>query len=170
MIKHSAGLLPYRVVDGAVIEVFIAHMGGPFWSKKDNGGWSFIKGEFDPQSESPEEVARREFMEEIGSPAPTEPWLELGEFRQPSGKVLAVFAVETGDHLKFIESNTFEMEWPKGSGRIAAFPEVDRAEWFSLSDARQKLLKGHLPILDRLLESARVDRPHLVEGMETKLF
>lgn len=148
MVKTSAGLLPYRV-RGDIAEVFVAHMGGPLWARKDVGAWSIIKGEFDPATEEPVQVARREFAEEIGVEAPAEPWLTLGEFRQRSGKIVTVFAVAVAD-LTFVASNEFELEWPRGSGRFRSFPEVDRAEWLTVETARSKMVSGQVPILDRL--------------------
>lgn len=147
--KHSAGLLPYRFVDGCV-EVFIAHMGGPFWRRKDERGWSLAKGEFFPAEESAEVAAVREFTEEIGV-APSGALELLGDFRQPSGKIITVFVIDfTGRELEFVGSNEFELEWPRGSGSLQRFPEVDRAQWFALAQAEVKLVKGQVPILSAL--------------------
>lgn len=146
----SAGLLLHRRI-GAVTEVLIGHPGGPFWARKDEGVWSIPKGECS-SGEDPWEVARREFAEEIGRPAPDGPVLELGAVRQPSGKVLAVFAVAADLDVSEIRSNTFTMEWPKGSGRIREFPELDRAAWLPAELAEAKLLKGQRVFLSRLLE------------------
>jgi predicted NUDIX family NTP pyrophosphohydrolase len=148
MPKLSAGLLLYRTVDG-LVEVLIGHPGGPFWAKKDDGAWSIPKGEY-TEGEDPWQVAQREFEEELGMAAPTGARLELGTIKQPSGKRLTVFAIGATLNVRNAQSNTFEMEWPKGSGRIQAFPEVDRVGWFSIEQARAKLLKGHVPFLDRL--------------------
>jgi len=144
----SAGLLLHRRgADG--IEVLIAHMGGPFWAKKDDGAWSIPKGEFD-EGEEPLAAALREFAEEIGRPAPDGPTTALGEFRQSNGKRVTVFAREADLDASDVRSNHFEMEWPPRSGRVASFPEIDRAEWMTLDRARTKLVKGQVPALDAL--------------------
>ena len=144
----SAGLLLFRVRDGQP-QVLIAHMGGPFWAKKDDGGWSIPKGEYQA-GEDPLAAARREFEEEIGSAPPDGPALELGELRQSSGKRIVAWAVEGDLDPGTVRSNTFVMEWPPRSGREAEFPEIDRAEWFDLQTARRKLVKGQVPFVDRL--------------------
>jgi predicted NUDIX family NTP pyrophosphohydrolase len=149
MPKRSAGLLLYRIRDG-VVEVLIGHPGGPFWAQKDDGAWSILKGEYD-EGEDPWEAAQREFMEETGLTAPAGPRLEFEPVRQPSGKVLRAFAVHGDLDVTDAHSNTFEIEWPRGSGRLREFPEVDRVQWFSVAEARSKLLKGHRVILDRLM-------------------
>ena len=148
MPARSAGLLLHRRgADG--IEVLIAHMGGPFWAKKDDGAWSIPKGEFD-EGEEPLAAALREFAEEIGRPAPDGPTTALGEFRQSNGKRVTVFAREADLDASDVRSNHFEMEWPPRSGRVASFPEIDRAEWMTLDRARTKLVKGQVPALDAL--------------------
>jgi predicted NUDIX family NTP pyrophosphohydrolase len=151
MPKLSAGLLVYR--RGAPgPEVLLVHPGGPYWAKKDEGAWSIPKGEYEPD-EDPLEVALREFEEEIGKtpPDPTDAvW--LGELRQPSGKIVSAWAVEGDVDVGDVRSNTFEMEWPPRSGRTQEFPEVDRAAWFGLEEARRKLLRGQLGFIDRLSE------------------
>jgi predicted NUDIX family NTP pyrophosphohydrolase len=149
MPKLSAGLLLYRVVDG-VVEVLIAHPGGPFWARKDDGAWSIPKGEY-AQGEEPWAAAQREFEEEIGGPPPPGPRIDFPALKQPSGKVITAFAVRADLDLTDAHSNTFELEWPRGSGRIQVFPEVDRVGWFPVAEARTKLLKGHRPFLDRLM-------------------
>jgi predicted NUDIX family NTP pyrophosphohydrolase len=149
MPKLSAGLLLYRGSDGG-IEVLIGHPGGPFWARKDDGAWSIPKGEY-VDGDDPWQVAQREFEEELGQPAPAGPRLELGTIKQPSGKVLTVFAIAATLDISEARSNTFEMEWPRGSGRMQSFPEIDRVGWFPVDQARRKLLKGHVPFLDRLL-------------------
>ncbi len=155
---HSAAILPYRWRDGHVLEVFVAHMGGPFWAKKDAGAWSLVKGEFDPAGENAEAAARREFAEEVGVVFAGD-LQELCEFRQPSGKVITVFVGGGPDGLAFVGSNEFEIEWPPRCGQRRSFPEIDRAQWLELGVARQKLVKGQRPILDALLErvSAEAD-------------
>lgn len=160
---RSAGILPYRV-RGDGLEVFIAHMGGPFWQRRDEAGWSIVKGEFLPDSETARDAAVREFAEEIGT-APDGELVELGEFRQPSGKIITVFILEHGSMpLAFVGSNTFELEWPKGSGRMRAFPEVDRAQWWGLDDASTKLVKGQRTILQALTLAVRGDVPEPRDG------
>lgn len=151
MPKYSAGLLPYRVEDGEIL-VFIAHPGGPFWARKDEGVWSVVKGEFDPAGEDARAAAGREFVEETGAPTPGEPesWLDLGEVRQNSSKIVRAFAVEAPASLAFVTSNTCETEHPRGSGRIITVPEVDRVEWMPLEAARPRLLAGQRELLDRL--------------------
>ncbi|TDV43583.1 NUDIX domain-containing protein [Actinophytocola oryzae] len=146
MPKTSAALLLFR--RRPTLEVLIAHMGGPFWARKDNGAWSIPKGEY--TDEEPLAAARREFAEEMGSPAPDGTPIPLGSVRQSGGKVVTTFAVEGDFDLDEFRSNTFELEWPRGSGRMQQFPEVDRAEWVTVEVARDKLVKGQLPVLDAL--------------------
>lgn len=152
MPKFSAGLLPFRgrPTDGS-LEVFLTHMGGPFWAGQDAGAWSIAKGEYEPGDEEPRQVARREFAEEVGMTAPDGDWIDLGETRLPSGKRVQAFAVETADDLAFVASNTFTMEWPRHSGVMAEFPEVDGARWLPEDAARTKLIASQLPILDALV-------------------
>jgi predicted NUDIX family NTP pyrophosphohydrolase len=147
--KLSAGLLLYRGLGGDV-EVLIGHPGGPFWARKDDGAWSIPKGEY-ADDEDPWQAAQREFAEELGMAAPSGTRADLGTIKQPSGKVLTVFAVGGSLDVTEARSNTFELEWPRGSGRMRSFPEIDRVGWFSVDDARRKLLKGQVPFLDRLL-------------------
>ncbi len=151
--RTSAGILLWRRGD-AGIEVLLGHMGGPFWARKDDGAWSIPKGEHDP-GEEPLAVARREFEEELGSPVPAADLVPLGRHRITSGKVLTVWAAEGDLDAAACRSNTFELEWPPRSGRMQEFPEIDRAAWFALGDARQKLVPGQVPFLDRLLERLR---------------
>lgn len=152
MPKRSAGLLVYRRT-GDDPEILLVHPGGPFWAKKDEGAWSTPKGEIDDPGEDPLAVAVREFEEELGaSPPDVSDAIALGELRQPSGKVVSAWAVEGDLDVSHITSNTFEMEWPPRSGRTQSFPEVDRAAWFGIDEARRKLLKGQVAFLDRLLE------------------
>ncbi|WEO76359.1 NUDIX domain-containing protein [Cryobacterium sp. SO2] len=150
---RSAGILLYRRTAG-VPEVWIAHMGGPFWAHKDAAAWSIPKGEYEP-GEDPFAAARREFEEEIGVPAPDVEYLRLGEFRQPSGKLVTVFAAEADFTVERVVSNTFQLEWPKGSGRLQEFAEVDDARWVGLPEARVKLVRGQLPVLDALAQELR---------------
>lgn len=151
MPKLSAGLLLYRIGD-AGLEVLIAHPGGPFWARKDDGAWSIPKGEYSA-GDDPWETARREFTEELGVQPPDGPRLELGEVRQSGGKVVTGYAVAGDLDITDARSNTFEMEWPPRSGKLQQFPEVDRVAWVSIEEARVKLLKSQLPLLDRLLDA-----------------
>jgi predicted NUDIX family NTP pyrophosphohydrolase len=147
MPKLSAGLLMYRH-RGRALEVLLAHPGGPFWKNRDDGGWSIPKGEYS-EAESALDAARREFREETGF-EPGADFASLGEIRQPSGKIVSVWAFEGDCDPAVLHSNTFSMEWPPRSGRTREFPEVDRADWFPLDVARTKLLKDQLGFLDRL--------------------
>ena len=151
MTVRSAGILLYRRVGGAAVEVWIAHMGGPFWARKDARAWSIPKGEYLPD-EDPLAAAQREFAEEMGTPAPAAGYCPLGSFRQPSGKVVTVFTAESNFAPGRIMSNTFAQEWPKGSGTVRSYPEVDDARWIGLQDARTKLVRGQLPVLDALVQ------------------
>jgi predicted NUDIX family NTP pyrophosphohydrolase len=150
MAKRSAGILLYRGT-GAGLELLLVHPGGPFWAKKDLGAWSIPKGEYE-EGEDPLAVARREFEEELGSPAPAGDAIELGELAQPSRKLITAYAIEGDVDVGTLSSNLFEMEWPPKTGRLQSFPEVDRAEWFSVEEARDKILPGQRPFIDRLLE------------------
>lgn len=152
---RSAGLLLYRL-EGAEPEVLLAHMGGPFWARKDAQAWSIPKGEYRPDEDALA-AARREFEEEMGSPAPDAPVVPLGEVRQAGGKVITAWAMAGDFDPSRLRSNTFALEWPPRSGRLREFPEVDRADWFDLKTARQKLVRGQLPFLDRLMERAISD-------------
>lgn len=147
---HSAGLLVYRRIASG-LEVFVGHMGGPFWARKDDAAWSIPKGLIEPGDE-PLATARREFEEEIGMPAPVTEVLELGDFRYRSGKRLTVFAAAADAEVAFVRSNEFELEWPPRSGRMQRFREVDRAVWASVPDARRMLVVGQVPALEALLE------------------
>jgi len=150
MPKRSAGILLFRG-RGPALRLLLVHPGGPFWAKKDLGAWSIPKGECE-QGEDALAVARREFEEELGSPVPAGDAIELGELVQPSGKVITAFAIEGDFDASRIKSNLFEMEWPPKSGRLQSFPEIDRAQWFTLEEMREKILPGQRPFIDRLLE------------------
>lgn len=145
----SAGLLLYRRV-GNSVDVLIGHPGGPFWARKDEAAWSIPKGEY-TDDEDPWAAAQREFVEEIGLPVPAGPPFALPPVKQSGGKVVTAFAVEGDLDVSDSKSNTFEMEWPKGSGRLREFPEIDRVAWCSVEQARVKLLKGQRPLLDALI-------------------
>ncbi|MFN7148832.1 MAG: NUDIX domain-containing protein [Microthrixaceae bacterium] len=148
MAALSAGLVLFRR-HGDGVQVLLVHPGGPFWARKDLGAWSIPKGEY-TDGEDRLEVARREFAEELGSAVPDGPALELGEVRQRAGKRVTAWAVEGDLDTERTTSNQVEMEWPRNSGRRITFPEVDRAEWFALSEARRRILDGQRPLLDRL--------------------
>jgi predicted NUDIX family NTP pyrophosphohydrolase len=146
--KRSAGILVYRR-PGPDLEVLIGHMGGPLWARRDDGAWSIPKGEYLPD-ETPEAAARREFVEELGLPVPAGELVDLGTVRQPSGKYVTVWAVEGDLDPGAVVPGTFQMEWPRGSGRLAEFPEIDRVAWFPIDAARVKLVPGQVPFLDQL--------------------
>jgi len=154
MPAQSAGLLPYRFDGGRILEVLVVHPGGPFWAKKDDGAWSIAKGEYEP-GQDPQEAANREFAEELGQESPAGPRIDLGELRQPSGKLVRVWAVEGDLDVENVISNEFEMEWPPRSGKMASWPEVDRAAWVSAASARRKLSKGQVGFVDRLVTRLR---------------
>lgn len=147
MSRISAGLLLYRRRDGA-LEVFLVHPGGPFWARKDAGAWSIPKGEIDP-TEEPLAAARREFREETGLPAEGH-FRPLAPITQAGGKVVQAWAVEGDLDPAALQSNTFDIEWPPRSGRRQSFPEVDRAAWFPLEVARQKINPAQVALLDEL--------------------
>jgi predicted NUDIX family NTP pyrophosphohydrolase len=147
MPRTSAGILLYRR-QGNGLEVLLVHPGGPFWTKKDLGAWSLAKGEYQ-EGEDPLRAALREFFEETGH-RPTGPFLPLGERKQPSGKRILAWAAESDWDPASLVSNTFNMEWPRGSGRIREFPEVDRAAWFDMTEAQRRILSGQRGFLDEL--------------------
>ena len=137
----------FRRPKGA-LQILLAHPGGPFWAKKDDGAWTVPKGEFE-SSEDPLDAAKREFAEETGF-VPKGPFLPLGSLKQPSGKVISAWAFESDYDPSTLMSNTFELEWPPKSGRKASFPEVDRVAWFGIAEARTKVLKGQEGFLHAL--------------------
>jgi predicted NUDIX family NTP pyrophosphohydrolase len=147
--RRSAGILVYRR-RGDRLEVLLGHMGGPFWVRRDIGGWSVPKGEHEADEDAAA-AARREFVEELGLPVPDGDLVDLGELRQPSGKVVRLWAVEGDLDPATVVPGTFEMEWPKGSGRLEEFPELDRVDWFPLDLAAERLVTGQRPFLERLL-------------------
>jgi predicted NUDIX family NTP pyrophosphohydrolase len=149
MAKLSAGILMFRG-KGPSLEVLLVHPGGPFWAKKDRGAWSIPKGEYE-EGDDPLAAARREFEEELGSPAPSGDIIPLGEIRQPSRKLVTAFALEGDFDPAMLKSNHFTMEWPPKSGTLQSFPEVDRAAWFKPDKAREKILPGQAPFIDHLL-------------------
>lgn len=147
MARQSAGLLLFRRSSRGA-EVLFVHPGGPLWARRDAGAWSIPKGEFQ-QGEDPLVAARREFEEETGQ-RPAGRAIPVGALRQPGGKTVHAWAVEGDCDPGLLPSNTFSMEWPPRSGRFQDFPEVDRAAWFSLEEARPRILKGQIGFLDRL--------------------
>ena len=141
----------YRRTGVGAVEVLLAHPGGPYWARKDDGAWTLPKGECE-DGEEPLACARREFEEETGQ-APTGPYAPLGEVRQKSGKRVAAWSFEADMEPSRLQSNLFEMEWPPRSGQLLQFPEVDRVAWFDLDAARIKLLPAQVPLIDRLAQS-----------------
>ena len=150
MPKQSAGLLLYRIGVGG-LEVLLVHPGGPFWARKDDGAWSIPKGEVE-EGEDALDVALREFEEELGSAAPVarDALVDVGTIRQKAGKVVAAWAGEGDFDPSGLRSNTFSIEWPPRSGQEKEFPEVDRAAWFGLAEARVKVLEAQAELIDRL--------------------
>jgi predicted NUDIX family NTP pyrophosphohydrolase len=147
MAPQSAGILLFRRTTG-IVQFLLAHPGGPFWTKKDEGAWSIPKG-LHQEHETAINAAMRELQEEIGLTI-TGDLVELGKFKQPSGKVISAWAAESDFDVAALRSNCFSLEWPPKSGRQMEFPEVDRAGWFSITEAAAKITKGQLPILMRL--------------------
>jgi len=170
--KQSAGLLLYKR-KGEDIEVLLVHPGGPFWAKKDAGAWSIPKGEFE-DGEEPLEAARREFAEELGSPAPQGEWVSLGEAKQSGGKVVHAWALESDFDASHISSNTITIDWPPRSGKQVEIPEVDKAAWVALVDARAKIVKGQILLLEALANHIGQVMPEIpVQGegtAQTSLF
>mgnify|MGYP005838188405 CR=1 FL=1 len=152
--KESAGLLLYRRRQGK-LEVFLVHPGGPFWARKDAGTWSIPKGEHGPD-EDPLDAARREFSEETGFTA-AGPFQPLTPLKQKSGKLIQAFACEGEVAPEDLRSNTFSLEWPPHSGEFKEFPEVDRAAWFPLAEARKKIHPGQAGFLEELMELLEED-------------
>jgi predicted NUDIX family NTP pyrophosphohydrolase len=152
--KESAGILMYRYC-ASILEIFLVHPGGPFWKNKDLGAWSIPKGEFD-KGEDPLDAAKREFQEETGV-AVNGSFIALGPVRQPGGKLVYAWALEGNCKAESIKSNSFTMEWPPRSGKRTEFPEVDRAAWFSIKLASEKILKGQLMLLDELERKLKGD-------------
>jgi len=147
--EHSAGILLFRRGAASGLEVFIGHMGGPFWARKDNAAWSVPKGLIEPH-EDEFAAARREFGEEIGVPAPDIDYVKLGDFAYTSGKVVTIFAGESDLVVDKVVSMPVTLEWPRGSGNLITFPEIDRVEWCALDVARRRLVRGQAPALSAL--------------------
>ncbi|MGC5363518.1 NUDIX domain-containing protein [Streptomyces sp. DT24] len=147
--RRSAGLLLFRSgTRGA--EVLIGHMGGPFWAGREAAAWSIPKGGYGPDEE-PASAARREFEEELGLPVPDGAWVPLGEARQPSGKLVTVWAVAADLDVSKAVPGTFGMEWPKGSGEWREFPEIDRFAWCTPEEAEERLVRGQRVFVERLI-------------------
>jgi predicted NUDIX family NTP pyrophosphohydrolase len=149
--RRSAGLLLYRRSPDGGIEVLLAHPGGPLWAKRDEGVWTVPKGEFNPGEEAPA-VARREFEEETGHPAPDGHPMDLGEIRQKGGKLVVAWALEGDLDPATAQSNTFPLEWPPRSGSWITVPEIDRVAWFAPDEAKQRIKDTQIPFIDRLVE------------------
>ena len=156
MARLSAGILFHRR-QGSAPEVLLVHPGGPFWARRDEGAWSIPKGEFVEAEEDAESAARREFTEETGWRYDG-PLLPLGRVKQAGGKTVVAFAAAADFDTAALASNSFEMEWPPRSGRMQTFPEIDRAGWFSLDQARRLILAGQRPLLDALADAGAHDR------------
>lgn len=150
--KQSAGILLYRLAEGR-LEVLLAHAGGPYWAKKDEGAWTIPKGEL-ATDEEPLAAAIREFLEETGSHV-HEPFVPLGSIRQRSGKVVSAWAAEGNLDPRELKSNSFSLEWPPKSGRQQEFPEVDKTAWFSVDEGRRKIKEEQFVFIQRLLEILR---------------
>ncbi|MDB5230419.1 MAG: hydrolase [Chitinophagaceae bacterium] len=148
MPKRSAGIIAYRF-PGSQLQVLLVHPGGPFFAKKDEGVWSIPKGEYE-ENEDPLTVAKRELEEETGNCITADNYIQLTPVKIKSGKIISCWAVETDFEKCFIRSNYFEMEWPPKSGKKQSFPETDKAQWFSLEEARKKINAGQLPIIEEL--------------------
>jgi predicted NUDIX family NTP pyrophosphohydrolase len=162
MKKYSAGILTYKTNDDGQLAVLLVHPGGPFWVKKDLGAWSVPKGEHEPDEE-PLVAAKREYREETGQPLPNGEYIDLGETKLKDGKTVSVWAAQGEVNLSTVISNKFEMEWPPHSGQRQSFPEIDRADWFSLDEAAAKLSSGQAVFLSRLAEKLGVKAPSLPE-------
>lgn len=167
MAEHSGGVLAYKYVEGK-LEVMLAHPGGPFWSKKDEAAWSIPKG-LQETGESILDTAKREFEEETGCKIQKN-LLELGTIKQPSKKLITIFAVEMEINVEKVKSNLFEMEWPPKSGNIQKFPENDRAQWFTIEEARKKIFKGQKGFLDKLVEILKYQETNEEKYTQMSLF
>jgi predicted NUDIX family NTP pyrophosphohydrolase len=154
MKAHSAGIIVYRTKQG-LTEVLIAHMGSPWWAKKDIGAWTIPKGTIE-EGEEPLDTAKREFNEELGLGFPEGQLIELGTIEQHNNKDVVAWAVEADIDTSDIKSNSFEIEWPPRSGQTREFPEIDRAGWFSLAEAAQKTVKGQAELFERLANELNI--------------
>jgi predicted NUDIX family NTP pyrophosphohydrolase len=151
MVKRSAGLLLYHFKNN-LPEVLLVHPGGPFWAKKEAGAWSIPKGEIE-ENEDPLQAALRETKEETGISIELKDPVPLTPLKQKSGKIIFAWAMQSDIELREIKSNLFEMEWPKGSGKIQSFAEVDKAAWFNLEEAKTKIVSGQLPFIEEFEEN-----------------
>lgn len=167
MAEHSGGILAYKYVDGK-LKVMLAHPGGPFWAKKDEAAWSIPKG-LQETDETILNTAKREFEEETGCEIQKD-MLELGTIKQPSKKLITIFAVEMEIDVDKVKSNLFEMEWPPKSGNIQKFPENDRAQWFTIEEAKKKIFKGQKGFLDKLVEILKYQETKEDEYTQMSLF
>lgn len=167
MMERSGGILAYKYKNGRLF-VMLAHPGGPFWAKKDDAAWSIPKG-LQAENETILDTAKREFQEETGCKVETD-LLELGTIKQPSKKYITIFAVEMEIDVNKVKSNLFEMEWPPKSGNIQKFPENDRAQWFTLEEAKRKIFKGQRDFLDKLAESLNYQEVKEAEYTQMSLF
>ncbi|MDJ0956001.1 MAG: NUDIX domain-containing protein [Arenicellales bacterium] len=149
MSVRSAGLLLYRYA-GSELQLLLVHPGGPFWAKRDAGAWSIPKGIYE-QNEHPLQAAKREFKEETGYEVEGH-FIDLGEIKQPSGKIIHAWAIEQDIDTANIVSNTFRLEWPRNSGNVKEYPEIDKGEWFKIDQARRKILKGQADFIEKLIE------------------
>ena len=149
MSVRSAGLLLYKYVDSQ-LQLMLVHPGGPFWVKRDDGAWSIPKGLYE-QGENPLQAAKREFKEETGYEIEGH-FIDLGEIKQPSGKIIRAWAIECDIDTANIVSNTFRLEWPRHSGHVNEYPETDKGDWFEIDQARRKILKGQIGFIEKLLE------------------
>jgi len=147
--QQSAGILLFKYVDGD-LHVMLVHPGGPFWARKDKGAWSIPKGLFE-ETEDPLEAAKREFKEETGFAVEGE-FIELGTLKQSSGKIIHAWAHKRSLDVSKIKSNMFTLEWPKNSGNIKEYPEIDRGQWFDIREAKVKIVKGQASFIDRFIE------------------
>lgn len=153
---HSGGILLFRYILGR-LQVMLVHPGGPFWKKKDEGAWSIPKGLLE-EDEAALEAAKREFAEETGFDIDGE-FIELGELKQPSRKVVHAWALEKDLNVSQVKCNSFSLEWPPKSGTIKEYPEIDKAQWFDIEEARKKILKGQAQFLDRLISRLKYIPP-----------
>jgi predicted NUDIX family NTP pyrophosphohydrolase len=154
MSAHSAGLIVYKLNDGQP-QVLMAHMGTPWWAKKDDGAWSIPKGLIE-EGEEPLDAARREFGEELGLPVPDGDLIELGDIKQHNNKIVSAWAIESDMDVSEISSNTTKIEWPPRSGKLQEFPEIDRAAYMSLAEAAKKCINGQAELFERLANELHV--------------